>query len=318
MDNIKVLKEIGLKRVSEETHIEQRYIEYMVNGDFEKLNRINALGFVKILSQAYKLDLSGWSEAFEEYWVENHKDDEDKGLFVAVDDKPSSKKLLVFILSIVLIATFSMLFSLFQDKINLDDYISKDKTSFEQPSIVEDTQKTLDEINNSTVIQEVVPESQVEEDTNKTQIEALIDEAPSDTTEVETINNNIDENVTEPTKEVVVEENNLTKETQQVVTKKVSPKYEYEAIITPNKKLWIGLIYLDNKTKGSFIGDGNFSIDTSREQIITTGHGNFNLTQNGKTIEFRKQLPMRFLVKDKNITQISLSRFKELNEGRFW
>jgi len=317
-NNIKVLEEIGLKKVSDETHIEQKYIKYMVDGDFEKLNRINALGFVKILSQAYKLDLSDWSEAFEEYWVENHKDDEDKGLFIVVDDKSSSKKLLVFILLVILIATFAMLFSLFQDKVNLGDYIKKDTTSFEQPSIVEDTQKTLDEMNNSTVTQEVVSANQVQADTNKTQIEISSDVSPSNEIQVEPMSSTIDKNATELKKEVVVGENNFTQVTKQIVTEQVSPQFEHEAIITPNTKLWIGLIYLDTKKRRSFIGDGNFSIDTSRDQVITTGHGNFNLTQNGKTIKFHKQLPMRFLVKDKNITQISLSKFKELNKGQSW
>lgn len=313
MDNIKVLEEIGLKKVSDETHIEQKYIKYMIDGDFEKLNRINALGFVKILSQTYKLDLSDWSEAFEEYWVETHKDDEDKGLFIVVDDKSGSKKLLIFILLIILIVTFGMLFSLFQDKINLDDYMNKDTTSFEQASIVEDTQKTLDEINNSIVSEEIVSEDKVQEDTNKTQMETS-----SDVTQVETINNGIDTKVIEPKKEAIVIDNNLTQEIKQTVTEQVSPKFEDEAIITPNTKLWVGLIYLDNKKRRSFLGDGNFSIDTSRDQIITTGHGSFNLIEDGKTTEFHKQAPMRFLVKDKNITQISLSKFKELNEGQAW
>jgi len=318
MDNIKVLEEIGLKRVSDETHIEQKYIKYIIDGDFEKLNRTNALGFIKILSQTYKLDLSDWSEAFEEYWVDNHKDDEEKGLFIVVDDKSSSKKLLVFILLVILIATLGMLFSLFQDKINLDDYINKDKTSFEQSSIVEDTQKTLDEINNSMVSEEVASENKVQEDTNKTQIETSSDVVQNDVKHVEIISNDIDKNVTEQKKEVVLAENNLTQEMGQTVTEKVSPKFEDEAIITPNTKLWVGLIYLDNKKRRSFLGDGNFSIDTSRDQIITTGHGSFNLTKDGKRTEFHKQAPMRFLVKDKNITQISLSRFKELNEGQPW
>jgi len=135
MDNIKKLKEIGLKKVSDETHIEQKYLQYMVDCDFEKLNRINTLGFVKILSRAYEVDLSAWSEAFEEYWAQTHKDDEDKGLFIVVDDKKQSRKLLIFILIVILIATVSFLFALFENKINLDNYINQSETSFEQSSI---------------------------------------------------------------------------------------------------------------------------------------------------------------------------------------
>jgi len=41
MDSIKVLEEIGLYKVSQDTHIEQKYLRYMIDGDFDKLNRIN-------------------------------------------------------------------------------------------------------------------------------------------------------------------------------------------------------------------------------------------------------------------------------------
>ena len=101
-------------------------------------------------------------------------------------------------------------------------------------------------------------------------------------------------------------------------TEKVSPRFSQEAVITPNSKLWIGIIYLDTKKRRSFLGEGNFSIDISREQIITTGHGSFNLSVNGKIREFNRQAPMRFLVKDLNLTEIDWSKFKELNEGKSW
>ena len=83
-------------------------------------------------------------------------------------------------------------------------------------------------------------------------------------------------------------------------------------------RLWIGRIYLDDKKKEVFIGEGNFSVDLSRDQIITTGHGNFVLNIHGEKREFAKQRPVSFLVQDMNMTEISQSRFKELNEGKAW
>ena len=309
MDKIKILEDIGLKKVSDETHIEQKYIKYMVDFNFEKLNRINTLGFVKILSRAYKLDLDAWSEAFEEYWVENHTNDEDRGLFIVIDEKKQSKKLLIFILLVILIATFSMLFSLFQDKIDLNSYINQDDTSFEQPSIVEDTQKTLDEINSSVIVDKNIVEEEVVEDINQSEAIEVAKEIETNTTKLEEV---------KVLKEVKIEEKVVNKEVKPEVIEQVSPKFLQEAVIAPNTKLWVGVIYLDTKKRGSYVVEGNLSIDTSRDQIITTGHGNLNLIQDGKTKKFKRQTAMKFLVKDNQITEINATKFKELNEGKFW
>lgn len=317
MDNIKKLKEIGLKKVSDETHIEQKYLQYMVDCDFEKLNRINTLGFVKILSRAYEVDLSAWSEAFEEYWAQTHKDDEDKGLFIVVDDKKQSRKFLIFILIVILIATVSFLFALFENKINLDNYINQSETSFKQSSIVEDTQKTLDEINSSTVENGVAGAT---EDENQTKAIELVVEVEENTTtqEIQEIEK------VEETQEV--EETKEPEKIQEIASEVINPqtaqnsslRFEKEAIINPKIQLWVGVIYLDNKKRRSYLGEGNFSIDTSREQIITTGHGNLNIVKDGQIKEYKRQEPLRFLVKDNNITEISLSKFRELNEGQVW
>jgi len=313
MDNIKVLEEIGLKKVSEETHIEQKYIKYMVDCKFEKLNRINTLGFVKILSRAYNIDLDAWNEAFEEYWTEAHKNDEDKGLFIVVDDNQKGRKLLIFLLLVVVISTAGFLFALFQDKINLDNYIEQEETSFEQSSIVEDAQKTLDEINTSVVKEKIEDEININVD------EETIVEDINKIEDLELVDNN--ETNLVKSDEPIVEENNET--TSEIVKtekiEKVSPRFDEEAIINPNTELWVGVIYLDTKKRRSYLGEGNFSIDISRDQIITTGHGSLNIIQeNGEILKFNKQAPLRFLVKDNNISEINWSKFKELNEGKSW
>jgi len=308
MDNIKVLEEIGLKRVCDETHIEQKYLKYMVDFDFDKLDHINTQGFIKILSREYKLDLSEWSEAFEEYWVENRKTEESDGLFIVVDDKKNSKKLLVFTLIVLFIATFSILFSIFQDKIDLSNYISSDETAYEQTTIVQEAQESLDEVNSSFEENEVTNELMFVESNNTITEIVVVDENVSEESIVEE---------KEIVDEVAEEEKPEVKEINEA-TEKVSPRFSQEAIITPNSQLWVGVIYLDTKKRRSFLGEGNFSIDISREQIITTGHGSFDLSIEDEKREFKSQAPLRFLVKDLNLTQISWSRFKELNEGKPW
>jgi cytoskeletal protein RodZ len=302
MDDIKVLKEIGLKKVSNETHIEQKYLQYMVNCDFDKLDYVNTLGFIKILSREYNVDLSEFREAFEEYWNENRRSDEDEGLFIVVENSSKgTKKFLIFILVIVLVATIGMLFSIFKDKIDFttDGSVAKEIAIEPQNEITKNAQDTLEkamEINNT---QEDIIVSKEDNETSDTIKQT--DDLQNEKTEDSSILNS-NENLTE----------------EKVVIEKSSKRFEKEAIIVPNTKLWVGVIYLDNKKRRSYLGEGNFSIDLSKEQIITTGHGSFSLHVNDKIIEYNQEAPVRFWVKDENITKIRWSKFKELNEGMPW
>jgi len=305
MDNIKVLEEIGLKRVGDETHIEQKYLKYMVDMNYDKLDRINTLGFVKILSREYKIDLDAWTEAFEEYWIENRKDIEDDGLFIVIDDKKSSKKLLIFIIIIFLGAIFGIVLSFFQDKIDIENYISNsNNATYEKTTVVQEVQDSLNEANN--LLEE---NTTVESTTNEVVNEEIL------MSEDENITNEVLEDNT--TKNILHEAKLEVKKNDKIV-EKVNQKFKQEAVIVPQTELWVGIIYLDTKKRRSFLGDGNFSIDISREQIITTGHGSFDLKIGSEKREFRKQSPMRFLVKDSNLTEISKDKFKELNEGKSW
>ncbi len=74
--DIKGLEKIGLQEVCKKTHIEVKQLQYILNNEYEKLNKINTLGFVKILSREYKLDFSEWLEGFYDHWAE-HKSDEE-------------------------------------------------------------------------------------------------------------------------------------------------------------------------------------------------------------------------------------------------
>ncbi len=301
MDKIKVLEEIGLKKVCEETHIEQKYLKYMVDCNFDKLDHINTLGFVKILSREYKLDLSAWSEAFEEYWVENREDKENDGLFIVVDDEKKSKKLLILVLLILLGATFSILFSLFQEKVDISNYMNSDETTYEKAAIVQEAEESLNEVNNS--LEKSVEDETIFNETNSSEEVVIVEK--NETQEI------VKDEITQ---EQEIEEKLVVNDP----TEKVSSRFLQEAIMIPNSQLWVGVIYLDTKKRRSFLGEGNFSIDLSRDQIISTGHGSFDLSIGDEKKKFKKQTPMRFLVKDSNLTEISWGKFKELNEGKSW
>ena len=320
MDNIKVLEKTGLQKVSNETHIEKRYLRFMIDCDYDKLDYVNTIGFVKILSREYKLDLTAWSEAFEAYWIENRKEDANDGMFIVVEEKKKGKKLLLFLFILLMIFTTSVLYSIFQDNINLSQYIENEDATYQQPSIVQEAQQSLDEANNSFGYTPI--EKPVLEDTNESSDDTEI--VMDDNTTQDVVTQNIVPEKTEPTievdtkNEVKVDAITETKTDTKVKQEIKSVTTSKEASITPKTELWVGIIYLDNNKRKSFIGKSNYTIDLSRDQIILTGHGNFKLDVNEEEKVFKQQAPMRFLVKKGNLTQIDLKKFKELNKGASW
>lgn len=302
MDSIKILEEIGLQKVSQDTHIEQKYLQYMINGDFDKLNRINTLGFVKILSREYNIDLSDWVGVFEEYWAQNRVNpEEDEKLFIVVSSNEKSRKLFVFFVIIAFLVIAGVAYTLFT-----------------KSTIVESQEQTV-QYDQTPLVQETQAEIQKYEEENQTNLEqeksVIVD------TNVSSLGETQEEKISSvmiPKEEMADENTPQEAIVTPVITEKKSEIFTNQAVIVPKIKLWVGVIYLDNFKRRSYLGDGNFSIDLSRDQVITTGHGEFTLKDDVQDLNFTRQTPVRFEVKDGLIKEISWSKFKELNKGNAW
>lgn len=308
MDSIKVLEEIGLYKVSQDTHIEQKYLRYMVDGDFDKLNRINTLGFVKILSREYNLDLSDWVEVFEDYWIQNRLNlEEDDKLFIVVDSGAGkAKKRFVFFVVILFLIIAGIGYSVFTKENSYSNNSTYITSTFSETPVVKETQEEiskLQEEQEANTVQQIVEPKQ----------EEILDVAPQ-----EDINVTQEAVVEESSASISSDEQNVSNGEEVLVTQTVSEVFDNQAVITPKTKLWVGVIYLDNFKRRSYLGEGNFSIDLSRDQIITTGHGSFKLEIEGESMEFSRQSPIRFQVENREVKEISWSRFKELNRGNPW
>ena len=57
MKELEQLKEIGIKRIAQETKIATNRIEDILNKNFENIRRVHFVGFLQILEREYKLDL---------------------------------------------------------------------------------------------------------------------------------------------------------------------------------------------------------------------------------------------------------------------
>ncbi len=98
-----LLKEIGYKRVSNKTFINENDLNAFLNQDFSNINKTKAFGFIKILEREYPVDLSELKAAYIEYH-RGHKRKEKESSFVhavQTDEKNWKKYLLWGVASLV-------------------------------------------------------------------------------------------------------------------------------------------------------------------------------------------------------------------------
>ncbi len=301
MDEFKKLEDLGLKEISNRTHIEVKTLEWMINSQFEKLNRSSTVGFVKILSREYGLDLEEWLNEAERFWSENRADDNSQKIFIVQKSKNGVKTVVVLIALLALIGILYGAYIFLDKKVDIfDNSVAKNDTNFsyEETPVVNEAK-------------EVLEKNITDKDLNDTKV--------------------LETNLTTNSSLIVVDEQNSSEvnNSKQVNSLELNSSKELkiksdtianvdEDYISPKSKLWVGIIYLDNFKRGSFIGIKNFELNASRDQLITTGHGNFVLQFNGETKRFKSQKSIKLLVKDGNISVISNEKFKELNRGSLW
>lgn len=66
-NGVNELKNLDLEFVASKSHIAQNVIDDIINKRFEKINPVKAKGFIKILEREFSVDLSEWTDEFDEY-----------------------------------------------------------------------------------------------------------------------------------------------------------------------------------------------------------------------------------------------------------
>ncbi|MBV5277678.1 MAG: hypothetical protein J0647_01275 [Campylobacteraceae bacterium] len=285
--DIKVLEKIGLQEVCKKTHIEVKQLEYMVNNQYDKLSKINTLGFVKILSREYKLDLSDWLEGFYDYWADS-KTDEDK-IFVRANSDRSYKKVAWIFLVILFVSGIFAVISIFK----IDTYFFNliDKANFET---------TTNGYQSTPIVQEAAKSLGVK-------VEERMIETNSSNSTIEAVIVSIDENITKK-----VEAN------ESIASPILQQNNKNIAQILPKRKIWIGIISLSDFSRKISSGEEVLTIDLTKKQLIKTGNGYFTLSYDGTVEDFVEQGSTRFLVDNGTIKKISEETFVQLNKGKNW
>jgi hypothetical protein len=308
MDNdIKVLEKIGLQEVCKRTHIEVKQLEYMINNQYDKLNKINTLGFVKILSREYKLDLSDWLEGFYDYWAE-HKADEEPSkqkIFIRAKSDSGYKRAAFWFLVMVVIAGLFGVASIFKIDVDVIAFLDKFKPETNQSTQAFQTAPVVQEAASSLGVK--VEERVVESNSSNATLEAVVVR--------------IDENLTRA--------NDKNESNQSKAELFQAPQIDgnvslirnvpqNQAIIIPIKRIWIGKVSLDDMKRTENTGDKNMTIDLNKRQLIKTGNGYFKLSYDGSIEDFTEQGGTRFLVENGTMKKISEEKFIELNKGKNW
>ena len=269
-EELKIIKELGLAKVCEETHIAKRHIQALIDEDYSILSKVQFLGFISILERDYHIDLSEFKARGLEYYIQIAAP---KVADAFIDSRPkkSSKGIYIFIV----LAIFAGV-----------TYLSIDFSSTTSDTKSHETQSVVQEI------------------------EALVEENTIDQQLI--LDNNVSEVIQESQ-----ELNATTQETPSEVSQPVVAKAEKIKIIV-QKKTWFGYIDLATQTKDQKVFSNTFELDGSKDWLMRMGHKSVKVEIDGKEQVIDTKKSMQFLYKDGLLTQISLSEFAKLNEGKEW
>lgn len=319
MDELDFFEKEDLKEVSKRTLIGVEYLIKLKNDDFEGIAKTKGLGFIKIIEREYSVDLSQKREKFLDYIKEIEKDKKQE--YFIVPPKKSSNRLMKGIAIILLgLIAVGILYIIY---INANIF-DTNNSAYKSNQVVNETKQIAGiDINDSNIRDENISTDdtlQNESTTNTNVMEANDSIEENDTAAIESNTTVKKEKGLMATKKSItvmpsMEQNLSQKETNAT---KNTEETKHFIVIVPKNRIWVGVVNLKDYKKKSFIKDTNITIDTTSGALIATGHGQFKLIDGNKTYDFSGKNPIRFYVKDNNISQINRKEFIKMNRGKYW
>ncbi|MGG7048701.1 MULTISPECIES: helix-turn-helix domain-containing protein [unclassified Campylobacter] len=337
MNELGILKDVGLKEVARKTHIEPDFLQAIIEKDFQKLSRLNVAGYIKILQREYGISLDEWLAEFDEYKKQHNIDNKKPKVSpkipaytaTGVPTKSVSGGSLGWILWLFILALFLGVAYYF----DAHKYIEKlpqmledknESASYTSATVVQEVKKNMNiiEENTTTVI---IPKD--ENTSMKISLNQNLSEkntttsSEKNTTIVPVIAQKKDENKTEIT-EII--EQQAVKKSENNVTSTVGSDVGItilktdSAVFVPKAKIWYGVIELANGKKFSRTSDEPLDIDMHSELLIVFGNGNIELRTKNGTKKFDPGRAARFLVTGGEIRSVNYDEFVKLNKGKSW
>jgi cytoskeletal protein RodZ len=324
MDSVEFFKNVDLDEVSKKTLISKKDLNYIKNEEFDKLSKTKGLGFIKIIEREYKVDFSDKKDKFMEY-LKEHGKDRTKEFFIPPPKQPVRifSKLVAVILLLLLSAGVIYIIYL-----NIGYKTSSNEANIDKNQIVKEAQDISGiDVNESNITNEDYFPVQTTNENNISNDEQPNSEInPMQDLTKETKSSQSDTNITQEKllknedikKDTAAAKPSETKDQNQTANDDNTTMQSYTLTIAPKSRIWVGVVDLYNFRKKSYLKDTNITIDKSRDFIVATGHGEFKLFFKDKVLDFNTKNPVRFLVKDGNLSEINRKEFIKLNRGKYW
>jgi hypothetical protein len=330
-ENLEKLKNIGVQKIHEATHIPRVHVESILNENFEDMNNVQLLGFISVLEREYSLDFSELKTKVIGYFENNRlfaKKGNTANLLIASKKKRNFTFVYV-VLGLVIFVAFAI-FNMQSDESEVSKVDNSAIVSAQNNiSVVADNKNLSQFDNNTTQNGHIAPEPTaaqqesiqnptepvIQKDALQNQVESVeetIKDATAKVAEVAAVQA-ITDVVVSPS---VEKEVNETKESVQGAPKEAAQESSLKII--SKSKVWIGYIDLGNRRQNQKTFSGEFTLDSSKNWLISLGHGLVDIEINGVLTSFKKAQNIRFSYIDSKLKEIDAEEFKSLNKGRTW
>ena len=328
----------GIEGVTSKTNISTVNLTYLVNEDFEKLNRVKALGFLLILEREYKdIEVAELREKIKAYY-EEHKPEDDNVVMVATSSTTGGGNFSFFKWFVILallgggyyLYTQGQLDGLIQKFEDKQDFFDDNK-ALENNSSDEDAQKVVvgkSETESVTIETPIAPKVTRVELDNNTSNDGHNSQHKEDTKVIEAIQSvlAVENNLTVKAIVQEVSEDFLASEANKSVEVVNEPvEVEVASTITtisinPTRgMLWYGFINLDTKKRREFMKKVSTPFEINGGKwLLVTGHGYVDVASDEKTLEIADNKKHYFYIDSHELKEIDKKEFRDLNGRRGW
>ena len=326
-----LIEKDGIEDVSSKTNISEVNLEYLLEENFEKLNRVRALGFLLILEREYAdIDVSALREKIKAYYEENLPVD-DKVVMVAMDSVEGGFSFFKFFIIIALLGGGYYLYS--EGKLNSLIQKVEDKKDF-----FDDKKALESNVSDANADKVVVGKSNKESVTIETPVapkvetivlnDKTLDNKKEEKKEVEAVlhiaeaeeaNKSVESVVKEVSKEFLQHEEKTTTEIKEDDVVNANTTINTITINPTRGMLWFGFINLENKKRREFMKKVStpFNINNNR-WLLVTGHGFLDIVSDSQTLEIADNKKHYFYIDSSEMREVSREEFRELNGRRGW
>lgn len=309
MSDLEKFKQMDVEEIFKKTYITPKIIQCLKEENFGHLcSRNRALGFISIIERQFGLDLSELREKAEQCL----EDGSDYHSSLGIHKKDSRKPIYIIgkIIFLILLAGGGYyLYTQMQNKEALEESQQEFFSSSQSLASVSSSHvSSISKVDNVAVSKKVVKDDAKKEDAKKEIANKTIQTA-------ETAKNQKVQNVQIASNMLVQEHTELSSSSQINSSQNaIVPKIT----IIPKQKVWIGIIYLDNYQRKQFLTSSPIELNTSRDQLIITGHGQLQIDVNGKIEDFNSVKKMRFLYRAGVLEVIDRKATRLYNKGKDW